>query len=155
MIRVSKFPRYDNLACRRLHVCLDLGLAQIYPVWDEDDGDERIAVSASFADPYLLILRDDSSVLLLHSEESGDLDEISVPETVSSLSWLCGCLYTDKHHFFHEDNPKDTTYMFLLNRECRLFVSHKPPAINSFTQQIANLGHLDVPFTYYGTCVCD
>lgn len=98
-------------------------MAQIYPVWDEDEGDERIAVSASFADPYLLIIRDDSSILLLHSDESGDLDELTKPETVSSQSWLCGCLYTDKHGVFEEGNTAETTYMFLLNQECKLFVS--------------------------------
>lgn len=102
---------------------LDLGLAQIYPVWDEDDGDERIAVSASFTDPYLLILRDDSSVLLLQPDKSGDLDELTCPETVTSQSWLCGCLYTDKHKVFEESNDEDNTYMFLLNSECKLFVS--------------------------------
>lgn len=98
-------------------------MAQIYPIWDEDEGDERFAVSASFADPYLLIIRDDSSVLLLHSDESGDLDELTKPEPVSSQSWLCGCLYTDKHNVFEEGNTMETTYMFLLNQECRLFVS--------------------------------
>jgi cleavage and polyadenylation specificity factor subunit 1 len=98
-------------------------MAQIYPIWDEDEGDERFAVSASFADPYLLIIRDDSSVLLLHSDESGDLDELSKPDTISSQSWLCGCLYTDKHSVFEEGNTTQTTYMFLLNQECKLFVS--------------------------------
>ncbi|KAF3407384.1 hypothetical protein DPV78_000099 [Talaromyces pinophilus] len=104
----------------------NLGMAQIYPVWDEDEGDERIAVSASFADPYLLIIRDDSSVLLLHSDESGDLDELTKPETVSSQSWLCGCVYTDKHGVFEEGSTTETTYMFLLNRECKLFVFRLP-----------------------------
>ncbi|EED16015.1 cleavage and polyadenylation specificity factor subunit A, putative [Talaromyces stipitatus ATCC 10500] len=103
----------------------NLGMAQIYPVWDEDEGDERFAVSTSFADPYLLIIRDDSSVLLLHSDESGDLDELSKPETISSQSWLCGCLYTDKHNVF-EDNATGNTYMFLLNQECKLFMFRLP-----------------------------
>lgn len=103
-------------------ISTDLGMAQIYPIWDEDEGDERFAVSTSFADPYLLIIRDDSSILLLHSDESGDLDELSKTETVSSQSWLCGCLYTDKHNVF-EGHGTVNTYMFLLNQECKLFVS--------------------------------
>ncbi|KAF9894195.1 mRNA cleavage and polyadenylation factor subunit [Aspergillus nanangensis] len=58
----------------------DLGLAQIYPVWDEDTSDERVAVSVSFADPYLAILRDDSTLLLLQADESGDIDEVDLTE---------------------------------------------------------------------------
>ncbi|EEA22246.1 mRNA cleavage and polyadenylation factor subunit [Talaromyces marneffei ATCC 18224] len=104
----------------------NLGMAQIYPVWDEDEGDERFAVSASFADHYLLIIRDDSSVLLLHSDESGDLDELTKPETVSSQPWLCGCLYTDRHNVFGQGNTTETTYMFLLNSECKLFMFSLP-----------------------------
>ncbi|KAJ6145223.1 hypothetical protein N7470_009118 [Penicillium chermesinum] len=53
----------------------DLGLAQIYPVWDEDTEEERTVRSVSFADPYIAIIRDDSSLLLLQTDESGDLDE--------------------------------------------------------------------------------
>lgn len=99
-------------------------MSQIYPVWDEDEGDERFAVSASFADPYLLIIRDDSSVLLLHSDSSGELDELSKTEALLSQSWLCGCLYTDKLNVFKkEEDLTEHTYMFLLNQECKLFVS--------------------------------
>ena len=132
-------------------ISADLGLAQIYPVWDEDDGDERIAVSASFADPYLLIIRDDSSVLLLHSDEAGDLDELTGPESISSQPWLCGCLYTDRYHVF-QDTPEDITYLFLLNHECRLFVSDDFLAIEEWT---ANQFTIDVPLTYHGACHCD
>ncbi|CRG92198.1 Protein cft1 [Talaromyces islandicus] len=107
----------------------DLGLAQIYPVWDEDEGDERFAVSASFADPYLLIFRDDSSLLLLQSDESGDLDLLSGNEALSSQTWVCGCLYTDINGVFAGDGEKPTekiTYVFLLSAEGKLFVFRLP-----------------------------
>lgn len=105
-----------------IDVYLDLGLAQIYPVWDEDEGDERSAVSASFADPYLLIFRDDSSLLLLQSDDSGDLDLLGDNEALSSQTWVCGCLYTDKNGLFAGEAEK-TTYVFLLSAEGKLFVS--------------------------------
>lgn len=103
---------------------LDLALAQIYPMWDEDTSDERIAVSATFADPYLAILRDDSSLLLLQSDENGDLDEVSVNEDISSQSWLSSCLYADVTGIFSEVNSKSNVLLFMLNAEHKLFVRH-------------------------------
>ncbi|KAL1982296.1 hypothetical protein VTN96DRAFT_1454 [Rasamsonia emersonii] len=105
-----------------------LGLAQIYPVWDEDTSDERIAVSASFADPYLLILRDDASVLLLQADESGDLDEVPLNDEISSKSWLSGCLYADNSGMFSpiETDSQGNIHLFLLNAECKLFIFRLP-----------------------------
>ncbi|KAJ5092215.1 hypothetical protein NUU61_007085 [Penicillium alfredii] len=79
---------------------MELGLTQIYPVWDEDTSDERAAVSVSFADPYLVILRDDSSLLLLQADASGDLDEVSLPEEISTSKWHSACLYHDTMQAF-------------------------------------------------------
>lgn len=108
-----------------------MGLAQIYPIWDEDTDEERVAVGASFVDPYILILRDDSSLLLLQTDESGDLDEVSLPHELSTSMWRSGCLYHDKHQAFGAsqaipDGPgpsKNNTLMFLLSLEYKLSVS--------------------------------
>ncbi|RDW81797.1 cleavage/polyadenylation factor CFT1 [Aspergillus mulundensis] len=97
----------------------DLGLAQIYPVWDEDDSDERVAVSASIADPYLVIIRDDSTLLLLQADDSGDLDEVTVPQDIASQKWLSGCLYSDKTGFFL------SSVLFLLNQDHQLFADNQ------------------------------
>lgn len=101
---------------------LDLGLAQIYPVWDEDTSDERMAVSASFADPYLVILRDDSSLLLLQADDSGDLDEVTTEEPVASTKWLSCCVYKDTYKAF---SSQDDFLLFLLSSEGKLFVSNR------------------------------
>ncbi|KAJ5139137.1 uncharacterized protein N7515_003985 [Penicillium bovifimosum] len=107
---------------------IDLGLSQIYPVWDEDTSDERIAVSASFKDPYLVIIRDDSSVLLLQADESGDLDEVSLPTEISSSQWRSGCLYHDKSQSFNvassasNNSTKGEVLLFLLSTECKLSI---------------------------------
>ncbi|KAJ5752373.1 hypothetical protein N7520_009290 [Penicillium odoratum] len=105
----------------------DLGLAQIYPIWDEDTDEERIAVSASFADPYLSILRDDSSLLLLQADASGDLDEVPVSDEMSMLKWQSGCLYHDKNQAFGSLQSKSSgaegnVLLFLLSAEYKLSI---------------------------------
>ncbi|KAJ5915359.1 hypothetical protein N7466_011292 [Penicillium verhagenii] len=103
----------------------DLGLAQIYPIWDEDTDEERTAVSASFADPYLAILRDDASLLLLQTDASGDLDEVSLSDEMIKSKWHSGCLYFDKHQSFNALNSNSSgtegnVLLFLLNKEYKL-----------------------------------
>ena len=108
---------------------IDLGLALIYPVWDEDTSDERMAVSASFADPYLAILRDDSSLLLLQADDSGDLDEVPIDEPFTSTKWLSCSLYQDKKKAFSfikstpGSSSQSDVLLFLLSSDCKLFVS--------------------------------
>jgi hypothetical protein len=55
---------------------LDLGLAQILPMYDDDTGAEPRIVSASFADPYLLLFRDDSSIFVAQCDDNNELEEI-------------------------------------------------------------------------------
>ena len=115
---------------------IDLGLAQIYPVWDEDTSEERIAVSASLVDSYLAILRDDSTLLLLQADDSGDLDEVLLDEGLAGLGskWLSCCLYCDKDGVFEAARPaldgpsKGEIFLFLLSLDCRLYVSGRVPS---------------------------
>jgi cleavage and polyadenylation specificity factor subunit 1 len=107
-----------------------LGLAQIYPVWDEDTDEERLAISASFADPYLAILRDDFSLLLLQADDSGDLDEIPLPDELSSLKWRSACLYQDNDQVFSSksaDTADGNIILFLLSTDYKLSVSYLGP----------------------------
>lgn len=89
-----------------------------------------MAVSASIADPYLAIIRDDSSLLLLQLDESGDLDEVEVTEQdVAARKWLSASLYSDKNGFFTLTGRKtgnsalSSTLLFLLSVDHQLFVS--------------------------------
>jgi cleavage and polyadenylation specificity factor subunit 1 len=85
-------------------------------------------VSASFIDPYLVIIRDDSSVLLLQADESGDLDEVSLPNDISSSQWRSGCLYNDNSQSFSvagsssKGSSEGEVLLFLLNLEYKLSV---------------------------------
>ena len=106
-------------------------MSQIYPVWDEDTSDERAAVSASFVDPYLVIIRDDSSVLLLQADKSGDLDEVPLSDEISLSQWRSGCLYHDSSQSFSvtgsssKDFPEGEMILFLLNLEYKLSVGRR------------------------------
>lgn len=100
-------------------------------MWDEDTSDERMAVSTSLTDPYLAILRDDSTLLLLRADESGDLDELEMNEEIKSLKWISCSLYFDKTGIFSRTGKpskclqQNEIVLFLLSQDCRLFVSHK------------------------------
>ncbi|PGH18500.1 hypothetical protein AJ80_04470 [Polytolypa hystricis UAMH7299] len=107
-----------------------LGLAQIYPIWDEDTSEERIAVRASFADPFLLIARDDQSILLLQADDSGDLDELPIDGVIKSSQWVSGTLYRDKSRFFipeknhSSEDQMDNILLFLLGTDGKLLIFH-------------------------------
>ncbi|KLJ06944.1 protein CFT1 [Blastomyces silverae] len=111
-----------------------LGLAQIFPVWDEDMSEEKYVVHASFADPYVLIIRDDQSVLLLQADRSGDLDEIETDGIINSTTWISGSLYQDKYRSFmsYEAAPtrklSDNVLLFLLSSDSKLHIFHLPNA---------------------------
>lgn len=111
----------------------DLGLTQIYPIWDDDTNDERMAVSASLADSCLAILRDDSTLLFLQADDSGDLDEVVLGEDVASGKWISCCLYSDKTGLFSSidrtlsEPVKNDMFLFLLSHDSKLFVSIMNP----------------------------
>lgn len=109
-------------------------------------------MSASFADPYLLIFRDDLSLLLLQSDESGDLDLLNDNEALSSQTWVCGCLYTDKNGVFagEKTTTEKTTYLFLLSAEGKLFVSCGFPLIHELSLTFDS----GVPASRYETTFC-
>ena len=73
----------------------EFGLAQIWPVSDEDDSMEAKAAIASFADPYVLIVKDDSSLLLLKADRSGELDEVEAPTRIEDTKAISAVLYED------------------------------------------------------------
>jgi cleavage and polyadenylation specificity factor subunit 1 len=87
-----------------------------------------MVMSASFADPYLAIIRDDSSLLLLQADSSGDIDEVDVNEETAAQKWLSCCLYRDKAGVFSagpasEKSTQGDLCLFLLSLDSRLFVS--------------------------------
>ncbi|RAK71794.1 cleavage/polyadenylation factor CFT1 [Aspergillus fijiensis CBS 313.89] len=111
----------------------DLGLTQIYPIWDDDTNDERMAISASFADPCLAILRDDSTLLFLQSDESGDLDEVVLHEQFAVKKWISCSLYYDKTGTFSAvdsaSKEPGVLYLFLLDQDYKFYMYRLPDQI--------------------------
>ncbi|KAL8857985.1 MAG: hypothetical protein Q9178_005445 [Gyalolechia marmorata] len=78
----------------------DFGLAQIFPMTDETTGAEPRILSASFSDPFVLLVRDDESVLVLRADESGDLDEVEQGDSLGRKGFRAGSLYEDANDVF-------------------------------------------------------
>ncbi|KAH6884552.1 CPSF A subunit region-domain-containing protein [Thelonectria olida] len=110
----------------------DLGLVQILPMLDEETGAEPRVVSSSIADPYLLLIRDDSSVFIAQIESSNDLEEIEKTDSIlTTTKWQAGCLYTDSTGAFQVATDKGTgaeskIMMFLLSSAGALYIYALP-----------------------------
>ncbi|KAI9840400.1 MAG: mRNA cleavage and polyadenylation factor subunit [Thelocarpon superellum] len=109
----------------------DLGLAQIFPISDEVSGAEPKALSTSFCDPYLVVVRDDASLLLLECDGNGDLEEMDKGPTLSVAECLSACLYRDRDGQFaasgqQAKEAKDRVVMFLLTTEGALQIYELP-----------------------------
>jgi hypothetical protein len=108
----------------------DLTLSQILPMLDEETGAEPRIVSASISDPYLLLVRDDSSIFVARIDANNELEEIERDDGgLLSNKWLTGCLYCDTRGVFAQvRNDKGTKmhesiFMFLVNAAGALHVS--------------------------------
>ncbi|KAK3714705.1 mRNA cleavage and polyadenylation factor subunit [Vermiconidia calcicola] len=97
-LNVSAFANGTRIMhCRRSEIrtydAPDLQLAQIIPMLDEETDAELNIVHTSFCDPYLLVLREDSSIQILQVDEHGDLEPLDNSEAIGERKWLSGCLY--------------------------------------------------------------
>jgi len=96
-------------------------------MYDDDTGAEPKIVSASFADPYLLLFRDDSSIFVAQCDDNNELEEIErEDDALLATKWLTGCLYTDFTGAFQPDkgqNVGEAVMMFLLSAGGALHVS--------------------------------
>ncbi|KAK5721024.1 mRNA cleavage and polyadenylation factor subunit [Elasticomyces elasticus] len=71
-----------------------LGLSQIIPMTDDEGDQELGVVGTSFADPYLLVLRDDSSVVVLKVDEAGEVEPLDLEgSTIGQGRWVSGCVF--------------------------------------------------------------
>jgi hypothetical protein len=74
---------------------------------DDSTGAEPKVFSAAFADPYVLLVRDDLSIMILKADESGDLDEIEQGEAIRETKWLSGSLYEDANDVLRLESDDD------------------------------------------------
>jgi len=75
---------------------------------DEDSDSALSVVRTSFADPYILLMRDDSSLLILAADESGDLDEVEQGDKLRNGKWTSGSLYEDSNDVLRLDFGEDS-----------------------------------------------
>ncbi|KAL8777045.1 MAG: hypothetical protein Q9213_008033, partial [Squamulea squamosa] len=98
----------------------DFGLAQIFSMTDEATGAEPKILSASFSDPFVLLVRDDESIMVLRADESGDLDEVEQGESLQKGGFRAGSLYEDANDVFRLESDVEieddagNVLMFLL-----------------------------------------
>ncbi|KAI9806954.1 MAG: mRNA cleavage and polyadenylation factor subunit [Piccolia ochrophora] len=78
----------------------DLGLAQIYPLTDDISDAEPKVICTSFADPYLIVIREDFTAAVVQCDASGDLDELEKGDAFSETKWVSGSLYHDRQRLF-------------------------------------------------------
>ena len=67
-------------------------MEQIIPMEDEETGDELSIINASFADPYLLIQREDSSVKIFKATGDGEVEDVEA-SGLSLTQWLSASLF--------------------------------------------------------------
>lgn len=97
---------------------------------DDETGAEPKIISASFADPFLLLIRDDASIFVAQCDDDNDLEEIErVDDILLSTKWLTGCLYDDYSGAFSDSKSNkagENVKMFLLSAGGALHVSCLP-----------------------------
>ncbi|KAL8824130.1 MAG: hypothetical protein Q9170_008244, partial [Blastenia crenularia] len=110
----------------------DFGLAQIFPLSDEGTDNDPKVVSASFADPYVLLILDDEKIMVLRADESGDLDQVEQGATLEQKGFEAGSLYEDSNDVFRLESEMEieddagNVLMFLLTIGGGLQIFHLP-----------------------------
>jgi len=88
-------------------------MIEMLPMEDEESGAELRIINASFADPYLLVLRDDSTVKIFKAIGNDEVEEVGA-SGLSSTKWLSASLF--------KSTTLDETFAFLLTPEGGLHV---------------------------------
>lgn len=70
------------------------------PLTDDSIESESAVVSASIIEPYILLQKDNSSVLILRADEAGELEELDETGALSSSKWISGSLFNDINDYF-------------------------------------------------------
>lgn len=85
---------------------------------DPDTDAELTVVHASFHDPYLLIIRNDRSAIVLKTDKKGEIEEIDGGKQFNTKIWISGCI-----HAVDSDHPNAKSLLYLLSATGGLHVS--------------------------------
>jgi cleavage and polyadenylation specificity factor subunit 1 len=96
---------------------------------DEETGAEPRIISANIVDPYLLLMRDDTSVYIAHIDKNNELEEVEKDDVaLVTTKWVSGCLYHDQASIFVKGNKAgEDILMFLLSASGALYVCINMP----------------------------
>lgn len=87
-------------------------------------------IRASFADPFILLVKDDKSVTFLGTEDTGDLEVLENGQSLAESKWLSGSLYDDANDSLRlevgEDDDFSNVLIFLLTAQGGLHVCFIP-----------------------------
>ena len=104
-----------------------MGLAQILPLTDEDAGAGSRVISATIADPFVVVIRANGGTTVLWSDESGDIEELEQTPALASTKWKSASLYEDIDDVFRleygDGEEISNVLMFLLSQSGGLHVS--------------------------------
>lgn len=96
---------------------------------DEETGADPRVLSASIADPYLLLIRDDGSAFVAQIDKTNELEEMEKTDgPLTTTKWTSGCLYSDTRGIFQtaqgdKGTATEGIMMFLLSSTGALHVS--------------------------------
>jgi hypothetical protein len=107
---------------------------QIIPMEDEESGEELRIINASFSDPYMLVLREDSTVKIFKANGSGEIEDVEA-SGLNSTKWLSASLF--------KSSTLEEIFAFLLTPEGGLHVSQSVPGF-CWLQYLHSLGLLHV-----------
>ncbi|EME43798.1 hypothetical protein DOTSEDRAFT_79774 [Dothistroma septosporum NZE10] len=96
----------------------DLALSQIIPMVDEETDEEYEIVYLSFCDPYLLVVRNDSSIQVLHVRGK-EIEPLEGEGDIAEKKWLGGSIHTGSL-------TKDVPALFLLSAQGTMHVFSLP-----------------------------
>ena len=72
---------------------VDMKLSQLLAVEDEETEIELRVQHASFMDPYLLIIRNDKSIVLFKVDSDGELEELEKRDELAQKTWTSGSVH--------------------------------------------------------------
>ena len=85
--------------------------------------DDTSIAAASFADPFVLLIKENGRIAVLRVDDSGDFEEITISESLFSQEWKSGSLYDDVNDTFRltntqiEDEDSTSVLLFLLSND--------------------------------------
>lgn len=86
--------------------------------------DDPKVIAASFAETYVLLILDDSSLRILKADDAGDLEDVEQSDVLSKGKWVSGSLFDDSNDVFRlesdvedEEGEGGSMLMFLLTTE--------------------------------------